>query len=65
MNKPSIGRIVRFNASGTRQEPALIVFVHSERCVTLVWNAGGTQRVQTSVELGDNPGQWMWPTHSV
>lgn len=65
MQKPSVGRIVHFNKGDGTVEAGLIVHVHNETCVNLVvWNAGGTQRVESSRELGDQPNTWAWPART-
>lgn len=61
---PTLGRIVFFKASPeATAEPALIVTVLSDSCVSLVaWNAGGTQHFESSIVLDDTSGKsWSWP----
>lgn len=65
--KPSIGRIVHFFASGSKEPQAgLVIAVWSDTCVNLsVCNAGGTWFSKSSISLGamdaDNGDRWAWP----
>lgn len=71
--KPTLGRIVLYTVSGdetTKVEtngakvlPAVIVRVWSDTCVNLKVLTDGTNDAWlTSRTLGDQPGQWAWPT---
>jgi hypothetical protein len=52
-------------AGGLSELPAIIVRVHSERCVDLlIYTRPGTEPPVVLVEkatLGDAPGQWSYP----
>lgn len=59
--KPTPGRIVRYN-SGGRDNAALIVHVFNDECINLVWwNEHGSSFVATSVLLGEGEFKWSWP----
>lgn len=63
MSKPTVGRVVHFLGSDGMPQAAMVVQVWSDTCVNLVaWNSGGTQTFHSSVVLGTQPGEWMWPT---
>lgn len=63
MQKPSIGRIVRYNTD-TCQLGAFVCDVHSDTCVNLaVFAKDGTSHGVLSATLDDagRPGSWSWP----
>lgn len=62
--RPSIGRIVVYNATRTNEGhcPALIQALNAENggLTLCVFGPHGT-RMQLDVQQGDGPGQWQWP----
>ena len=61
--KPTVGRIVHYHNRNII-EAALIVSVLNDETVNLVvWNAGGSNRVETSIQFGpkDEHHRWSWP----
>lgn len=66
--KPSVGRIVHFFPSGSKEpEAAVVIAVWSETCVNLsACNANGTWRSFSSVSQGalddvEKGNRWDWP----
>lgn len=66
--KPTVGRIVHFHdqSNGKGQPyPAIVTHVWSDDCVNLYVIGDGSfptsLGLQTSVLLGNGPGQWSWP----
>lgn len=73
--KPTIGRVVIYNTTEedkasarknfdnvVQQLPAIIVNVWSDTCINVrVFSDGGSMLWKTSINQGDQPGQWNWP----
>ena len=73
--KPTIGRVVIYNTTEedkasagknfdnvVQQLPAIIVNVWSDTCINVrVFSDGGGMLWKTSINQGDQPGQWNWP----
>lgn len=80
MDKPTVGRIVRYRVNPDEHEkatgcepggdsfidwPAMIVAVHSNECVNLkVFTDGPKDLWLTSRLLGEEVGCWHWPPRS-
>ena len=62
--KPSIGRIVIFNAGEESEAPAIITKVHNDTCVNLtVFGSNVAPTMNSSVVFGNKGGySWSWPT---
>ena len=60
--KPSVGRIVIFNAGEESEAPAIITKVHNDTCVNLtVFGSNVQPTTNSSVVLGHAGYGWSWP----
>lgn len=80
MDKPTVGRIVRYRVSPDEHEratgyepggdsiiewPAIVTAVHNDTCVNLrVFSDGPKDLHLTSKTLGEEVGEWHWPPRS-
>lgn len=61
--KPTVNRNVIFNADNGEKHAAIIAYVWNDELVNLAcFDRNGVAYNRTSVQLGDGPGRWNWPT---